>query len=161
MSAPEQQHPGGADLFLANFGMCVALSNAHHKVMETLDQETISLAHQFAVARMAGELAIPELRLCKTMVYVERNALEEHGGLQFNFSRDHGGRSQIVGARVTAYYVGSQFVREAEPFTLREAEEIARMTEGLSNIFDAAEGRIDPDLTSVTGIPRIPIFRAS
>ncbi len=160
MSAPDHERPGGANFFPASFAACLALSRAQHAVVENLDDGILAQAHDFAVRRLDEGLAFPALRLCKAMVFMEGPEGEEAGGLQLNFSTNLHGRQQVVGARVLAYTPGDPFVHETEPFTLSQAEDVARSVRCLAVAASCVKGMdVTPDLTGVVGVISIPVFR--
>ena len=162
MSAPEQQLPGGTNLFPESFAACLALSRVQHRLIEALDPEIVAKAHDFA-ARLPLEdgIEVPELRHCQAVLYMDGLHGNETGGLQFNFARPVGSRLQMVGARVVAYYPGEPFITEAEPFTGYEAQQVAEAIDRLAQVCAGSEVLVSPDLTSIFTVRPIPIFRTA
>lgn len=162
MKNPEQQLPGGNDLFLINFAASLDLSRTQRAVVDRVDGDVIYKAHDYAKYRLGSVLQIPKLELCKPMLYVEdHDELGETGGIQLNFSVPRGFGHRIIGARVAAYYPGDPILRPGEVFTLSEAEEVERLVQLLNAVAHCATGlNVTRDLTGIVGIPRIPHYQA-
>lgn len=150
MSAPESASGRGIKLSRSTRDLrtFAAINNQYASELST---GTIDLARQVAAYCLDGLYRLPPERLCQLLFYREvgpRSGAELGGGLQINFSvADELIGVYGIGVQVSAYRLGDGRVGAVEPFSIDQAEEVARGVEGVSVMY-GVEGLVVSDSLS-------------
>jgi|GEM_PF-4136986 len=159
MSKPTEQ---SADKVFGQFSPALTLRRAHLGALDLLDTRIVEGAHWLAERALGGLIDLPPRELRQPLLFAERRAGNEQGGLQFNFSRREGKRYRTVGARVVVYKVltegNDEIIESVDGFVDSEADEVAQCVVELAQVCKDLELPVSQGLTSLKNLPPVPII---